>query len=392
MSSVLVLDGNQRSALATVRSLGSQGFDVYVADCTENSLAGTSRFCRESLTCPSPLEDTQGFLDWLTATIERLGIDILLPVTEVSSQILLHHRERLPEGCHLPFAEVERVLKLSNKIHLMELAEDIGVPHPTGEAFTDMASYSSAGEPDLPFIIKPARSVVHVDGAWHTTAVSRIDSQADLQRLQSSATPMGAFLRQVFIPGHGAGVFAIYDRGQPLAFFAHRRLREKPPGGGVSVLSEAVKVDSELLSHTRRLLDAVDWHGVAMVEFRIDPEGRPWLMEVNTRFWGSLQLAIDAGVDFPKLLCDITLGKPTAPVTKYNTGQRLRWLLGDVDSLYLYLRDGGYSAGEKLRRIVAFLTPRPGCTRHEVNRIGDMRPAWFELKGYVRDLLGRDGG
>ena len=49
----------------------------------------------------------------------------------------------------------------------------------------------------------------------------------------------------------------------------------------------------------QELLDELNWHGVAMVEFKVTEDGTPYLMEINTRFWGSLQLAIDAGVDFP---------------------------------------------------------------------------------------------
>ena len=40
-----------------------------------------------------------------------------------------------------------------------------------------------------------------------------------------------------------------------------------------------------------------------MVEFKLDArDGVAKLMEINGRFWGSLQLAVDAGVDFPAIL------------------------------------------------------------------------------------------
>jgi predicted ATP-grasp superfamily ATP-dependent carboligase len=61
------------------------------------------------------------------------------------------------------------------------------------------------------------------------------------------------------------------------------------------------------------LLGQFDWQGVAMVEFKVEANtGTPYLLEVNGRFWGSLQLAIDAGVDFPALLVDAATGKPPA--------------------------------------------------------------------------------
>jgi predicted ATP-grasp superfamily ATP-dependent carboligase len=192
---------------------------------------------------------------------------------------------------------------------------------------------------------------------------------------------------QKFVSGHGAGVFALYDNGKPLVFFAHKRLREKPPGGGVSVLSESTSVDPTLLSHTRSLLDKANWHGIAMVEFKVAPDGVSYLMEINTRFWGSLQLAVDAGVDFPWLLYQLACGDQPDSIDDYRIGVRLRWWLGDLDSLYLTLRDKQYSKITKLKSILQFFTPSLFKTRHEIFRWNDPAPAWYELKQYLRDIL-----
>ena len=124
-----------------------------------------------------------------------------------------------------------------------------------------------------------------------------------------------------------------------------------------------------------------------MVEFKVGPDGTPYLMEINTRFWGSLQLAIDSGVDFPWLLYQLACGDTPDSVEEYRTGIRLRWLLGDLDSLYLTLRDKQYSKTTKLKAILQFLTPSPFKTRHEVNRWKDPAPAWYEIKQYLRDIL-----
>src|ERR671923_161553 len=84
------------------------------------------------------------------------------------------------------------------------------------------------------------------------------------------------------------------------------------PSGGVSVLSESVPIDPALRAIAERILDRVRWHGVVMLEFKITPAGAPCLIEANARFWGSLQLAIDAGVDFPYLLYQVATGQTPA--------------------------------------------------------------------------------
>jgi predicted ATP-grasp superfamily ATP-dependent carboligase len=54
-------------------------------------------------------------------------------------------------------------------------------------------------------------------------------------------------------------------------------------------------------------------------------------MEVNPRFWGSLSLAIEAGVNFPYLLYLMSRGEKFKPVEHYEIGKRCRWLLpGDI--------------------------------------------------------------
>jgi predicted ATP-grasp superfamily ATP-dependent carboligase len=94
-----------------------------------------------------------------------------------------------------------------------------------------------------------------------------------------------------------------------------------------------------LVDAAEALLGDVGWQGVAMVEFKRSARaGRGYLMEVNGRLWGSLQLAIDAGVDFPVLLVRTALHQPVASVTSYRVGVRTRWFWGDVDHLIARLR------------------------------------------------------
>lgn len=388
--SVLVLDANQRSALAVTRSLGRlPDVRVLTADETPSALAGASRYSRRYLRYPSPAQEPARFCQWLANTVAAENIAAVMPTTEVTSRLLLMQAEQLGD-CQLPFADLGTIMSLADKWELVNLAEKVGVPHPRSWFFP---SASACTEPvtQYPVVVKPCLSRIWLGDRWLPSTVHVAHSDSELAHLLASKPYLQQhpFMLQEFIPGHGAGIFALYDRGKAVTFFAHRRIREKPPGGGVSVFSESVEPDPRMLELAKRLLDAVNWHGVAMVEFRVAPSGEPFLMEVNTRFWGSLQLAIDAGVDFPHLLYRITRGEQVAPVSSYRTGRRLRWLLGDLDSLYLTLRDGDqFSPTQKWRRLLDFLTPDPLATRHEVNRWSDPAPAWHELRQYLSALRG----
>jgi predicted ATP-grasp superfamily ATP-dependent carboligase len=388
---VLVLDANQRSALAVTRSLGRhREIEVLAADETPTALAGSSKYCSRYLRYPSPATQPADFCRWLAERVAIDDIAMLFPTTEITSRLLLTQVGQLG-SCKLPFADLDTVLALADKWKLVNLAEKLGIPHPRSQFFHHGEDFTGYQPAAYPVVVKPCLSQIWLGDRWLNSSVHIARSPAELQALIAGKSYLRQhpFMLQEFIPGHGAGVFALYDRGRPLTFFTHRRLREKPPAGGVSVLCESAMPDPRMLDMARRLLDAANWHGVAMVEFRVTPAGEPYLMEVNARFWGSLQLAIDAGIDFPHLLYRITNGEQLAEVAPYRIGQRLRWLLGDVDSLYLTLRDREqFSVGDKCRRLLDFLTPHPFSTRHEIGRLDDLGPAWFEVKQYLGALRG----
>jgi len=97
------------------------------------------------------------------------------------------------------------------------------------------------------------------------------------------------------------------------------------------------------------------------------------IMEVNGRFWGSLQLAIDAGVDFPALLVQCASGERVLAPREYRVGVRSRWFWGDVDHLYLRLRNGG----SRLQAVREFLRGA-SSDRSEVLRWRDPAPFLVE--------------
>ncbi len=198
-------------------------------------------------------------------------------------------------------------------------------------------------------------------------------------------------LLQERVVGPGVGVFLLVHEGRALARFAHRRIREKPPSGGVSVYRESIPVPAGLGDSSLALLRSFNWSGVAMVEYKLDAAtGVPFLMEINGRFWGSLQLAVDAGVDFPAMLVDTALGRIPSPVTSYRTGVRSRWWMGDVDHLLARFRRSAVElalppgAPGKGRALLDFLRLWWPGDRAEIFRWNDPRPQVRELAEWVR--------
>ncbi|WP_449288221.1 carboxylate--amine ligase [Marinobacter salarius] len=385
---ILVLDGNQRASLAAVRSLGSRGLWIAVGEAAPESLAGCSRYCHQRVTYSNPFLSPRLFFEDILHQVESLGISFLLPVTEATTYVLLRYRDELPDHIVLPFSAADAVEQLANKNDLFQLALEKNIPIPD-TVFCNDAEEGLRALNDLehfPVVLKPYKSKVLTDGGIESTQVIVANTRQDARTaITSNGFFRFPFSIQSFINGTGQGVFALFDHGDPVCYFAHRRLREKPPGGGVSVLCESAPINEQLRVSAETLLRSAHWHGVAMVEFRVAEDGTGYLMEVNPRFWGSLQLAIDSGIDFPWWLYLVSTGQAVPqPVWKY---RRVRWLLGDLDRLYLVLKAplSRYSLSWKLREIFNFFMPNLR-TRHEVNRWKDLRPFWFELKHYLRAL------
>ena len=389
MRKVLVLDANQRSALAVIRSLGRHGLAVVAGDHRANALGAASRYVTASVRYPDPATSPSRFLGEIIAITERLGIETIVPATDLTTMLLVS-QPNLAQFARLAAPRETSYETLTDKARLLELAGRLGIPAPaTRIADTAAAIESAAHDIGFPVVLKPARSRYLKGDRVLSTGVQIASRPGALSELLLRQEWLGDLpcLVQRFVPGHGAGIFALYGSSGPIAWFAHRRIREKPPTGGVSVLCESVPVDPVMQSAAAKLLSAADWTGPAMVEFRVGDDGTPYLMEVNGRFWGSLQLAVDCGVDFPWLLYQITRDLPLTPPQPYVTGKRLRWLLGDLDSLLIRLRQNRESPRGAVQALGAFARSfvDPAC-RQEILRLSDPRPGIRELGQWLKAL------
>lgn len=168
-------------------------------------------------------------------------------------------------------------------------------------------------------------------------------------------------------------------------------MREKPPSGGVGVVVESIAVDPALRAPLERLVERLAWHGVGMLELRRTPEGRAVVMELNPRLWGSLQLAIDAGADFPGWLLALH-ADGAAPSGEPRTGVRVRWLLGDLDHLLIALRyaEERHAIGVgRAAAIARFIASFRSGARLEMLRRDDPAPFRHELRRWLRETTGR---
>jgi predicted ATP-grasp superfamily ATP-dependent carboligase len=396
---ILITDGTERAALAAARSLVAAGYDVHVAASRRFSLAGVSRGVTSWAVGPDALEQPAAYAAALGRLARELRADVLLPVTDAAVEALLEHRQTLPAQATLPLPDLTSYRRASDKLQTLGLARAAGLTVPETVVLATPADWEHLPDAGFfPAVVKPHSSVVPANAPGsgkRKMGVSYAESPAAC-RAALATLPPEAFpvLLQRRVRGPGEGLFLLRWNGHVVAAFAHRRLREKPPAGGVSVYRESIDAPPDLVAAGTRLAELLDWRGVAMVECKRDlATGRYVFMEVNGRLWGSLQLAIDAGVDFPALLVACALGHPVAPVNGYRVGVRSRWFWGDVDHLYLRLTrsaqalhlDGAPAAAHsRLGATREFLRFGGALDREEIWR-------WRDPAPFIVETLGRLG-
>lgn len=384
---VLVTDGEQRSALAVVRSLGRSGYRVLVCGREPTSLAGSSRYAAGTVCVPDAGESPTGFVAGVRGAIAEHGVDLLVPISEPALMALLGERETL--GARVPFPDLATFSAICDKSRVLREAQSVGIRVPQQQEIAS-AEHGRTLEPAFPLVLKPYRSVyTSADGSRGKVGVSWVRTAAELEAaLRTYPREAYPLLAQEAIEGAGVGVFVLLQEGRVLAQFAHRRLREKPPSGGVSVLCQSEPMDDRLLARSVALLDRFGWSGVAMIEYKRDARtGEPVLMEINGRFWGSLQLAIDAGVDFPRLLAAVAFGDPVAPVVRYRP-MRNRWFWGDTDHLVTRLRQRR-GAADTLDALLTWLGGFAPRNRSEVMRWRDPAPFLWESARWLGHITHR---
>jgi predicted ATP-grasp superfamily ATP-dependent carboligase len=399
MPTVLILDGQTNQALACTRSLGRAGYHVIVASRFRWPLAAASRYCRAKVRLGSEtLED----YTCLRQQLSGAGIDFVLPLTELSCVLCDFERSAWEHvGARIACAGSEILQQAFDKAATVATAVRVGVAVPTTCVPRSIEeARRAAAETGYPCVIKP-RFSHYWDGAGFlpNLACAYVERPDDLEaailsRRQGANWP----LMQPYVAGTGKGVFALCDRGKAVAWFAHERLRDVRPTGSGSSLRRSIPLDARLKEPAERLLMDLAWHGPAMVEFRDDGVNPPWLMEVNGRFWNSLELAIQAGVDFPRLWLEILGGRPVRPLEHYEHGVTLRWLWGDVKHL-LYVAAGrprGFTGDFPtfFDGVSEVLGRQPPGTRLEIWQRDDPWPAiaeWTQAAQDVAELAWKKG-
>jgi predicted ATP-grasp superfamily ATP-dependent carboligase len=389
-----------KQSLAAVRSLGKAGLRVAAGESTAQLHsrlplpAFKSRFCRRTVVLPDLTTDEDAFIAAVTGFVRAHSPRVILPSGDITIAVLRRHRDQLAAlGCTVALA-AEAALDIANdKDRTLALAGTLGIAYPRSVRIGSLDDLPAAvTELGFPFVLKPTVS-------WNGGPVERLVPEdvvdlAEARALTTRILAVGAgVLAQEWVPGRREGVTLFIADNEMLAACGHVAHRTTPPLGGASAVRESILAPADTLDVAVRLTKAMGLQGPAEVEFRRDAAGRPLLMEVNARLAGTIENAVQAGVDLPLMTWHWATGQQVARVDACRPGIRTRWLHGDLRWLWQNWKRAGRPDGVSHGRSVCTFLSEFARTRHyDFFDRGDLRPFLAELRYTAHTLTRRPGG
>ena len=312
----LITDGQYIHTLSIVRYLRREGVYSYVVSNTKLSPALFSKYCEKGFIGPGP-DNEEEFINFLKRVIRAAAPDILIPVGALSTEVIAKNRDELDSFIKIELADYENIKIALNKKKTHALARKLGIPHPKTiypETFAEVEriSYSL----DYPVVIKSL-----FEGGRPAYPNNRKEllgkyyEICDDYNFEEDSLPM----IQEYIDNICSYCFAtLYQNGTCKRVFMYKHTRWYPVKGGNGVNSIAC-YNQQVKELGVKLLNSLNWHGVAEVEFKWDEKNKEFkLIEINPKFWASVEAALRAGVNFGYYLCEMAKGKELEYSEEYN--------------------------------------------------------------------------
>lgn len=341
---ILIVRANYKKAYPIICSLKRANFKIICGIDDNTKLFNTegfSKYIDNYVYIDRPRISEANYIKSIIRAVKSQGIDLIMPVGFIDFKLISKYKEEIEKYCIVPTENYNKLSMIADKWQLQDICKNLNVKYPKSFLVDEDTKKSRIRDfverTGLPIVVKG------VGDASVPTYYSDLDSL--LKRFEENKK---RFLLQEFITGIGVGYFVFSDKGKILAEFMHRRVFEASPLGGASIKARS-NYDRELLDQGRRFVKGISWTGVMMFECKKDTEtGQLYLIEVNPKFWGSLELSYKAGVDFPRYVAEYYL-EGVRPKTSSYQDISFSWFITAFSS---YTKFGLPTTIEAVRRTI----------------------------------------
>jgi CelD/BcsL family acetyltransferase involved in cellulose biosynthesis/predicted ATP-grasp superfamily ATP-dependent carboligase len=382
---VIVTDAQERAVLAAIRCLGEAGYQVAAIGTSRSAPGLWSRSPAERYVSTGPRDSVERFLASVADVARVDEGPVVLPGTDEALLVISRHRDRLSPAARLGLPSHETVQRALDKACLAEAALPVGLaPADARVCRSPSEALDAAAAFALPVVVKPARTVVEVDGRTRRSASALVETR---HQLEQTVETFGTSIVQRRLRGDVISFGGAMNEHGLLGFAVSRYLRTWRPRAGNVCFSETIAPPPGLVQDVESLVRRLGWVGIFELELIRLPDGKLVAIDFNPRPYGSLTLAVAAGSPLPSLWCDSLLARsgtvwcamrtPTAA----RPGVRYRWEDADLRNVLWQLRH------RNARRALAGVMPRRHVT-HAYFRARD--PAPLAARGVQLALAARD--
>ena len=377
---ILLTEGNNKAVLGIIRNIGIK-HDVDVIASVKNYIIH-SKYCN-SLKIIKNCHDESLYIESLTQLLNETKYDLIIPIGARSVKYISRHIKRITKLTKVFVADINSIEIALNKEKTFEHAKRYGVLVPKTYGFDSLQDVEkNKSTIEYPIIVKSSdESLFKFETIYVNNYLELIDALNDCNAKYPQILNKKFPIIQEKVIGKGFGFFALYKEGKCVSYFMHERLREYPYTGGASTCARSV-YDKNLLKTGIKLLDSLNWHGLAMVEYKKDEKSDKFkLIEINPKIWGSFELSIKCGVDFIDDLISLAEEKNIIQRKNYALNKRFQWVFsykGDLDRLKQRKQDFFYVIADILNPWVF----------NEIS-IKDFKPNSLQIKGSIKRLISR---
>jgi predicted ATP-grasp superfamily ATP-dependent carboligase len=396
LARILVLDGHSAAALAFTRALGRAKHWVAVgANQGNHAPAGSSRYCCLNVSYPVPSENVSAFIQAVLKHARENAIDLIIPMTDWTVLPLSRYREQFKGVSDLAVGPHSALEFAADKFRTISLARELGIPVPETSLIQSLDElHHKAGDFDFPVVVKDRFSMRWEEKKAIPGSVSYAYSLNDLrQKVELRLKQAGDVMVQQFVPGEGIGFSCMAVEEKLYLPFMWLRVRETDPRGSGSSARRSIPMSPQVREFSSALVKRVGFQGISMVEFKRPPNGGPpVLMEINARPWGSLQLPISCGIDYPSYLVGWFLeGKLPPSEIEYKQNIMCRRFVSELTHLENTFRGAppGWpmSYPSFARTLLKILVPWYPGMRYDDFWLSDPRPGIAGLANWFRSRL-----
>ena len=334
---ILVLEAEKVAAFCSIRALAQVGYKIVAASHLKINPSFWSKYPFAKIHCPDIEENYDVYRKWLIKEVKLCKYITIFSFSDKTTQLLSEIKEILSEYTYIYQPDIKTVNSILDKPASYKIASinNINVP----KTYDTECAINSI---EYPVVVKPDRKVTYVNGKaflHKVTKKSYVSNREGLvkqcDKLKKANCP---YHLQQNIKGIGRGYFTIIIDGKPVVSLAHERLREYPITGGASTYRKTID-SKELEELSLPLIQSLKWNGPIMVEYKYIPEeNKYYFMEVNGRWWGSLPLFINSGVNLPAIFIDYILKGATHRINNCKNDFYSRIIFpNDIMSLFQYI-------------------------------------------------------